>query len=570
MRLKILIVLVVIPFASLAAFLFFLVQTFKYDKTTSVYELQRYSSENLILFVQNELNPVDLSENPSLFTVTFDESQGPQSRITGKLPEGLTIPYLQSRLDTICNPTRGLDFWTGPEQSHYFLICRFQYPHTTIIGKALDALVARFQSSTLGTVRLVTDDGFIMLSSDIVESGSPAANVFSVSEMKAIRDKNVRQGRASAEPLKGNDPTLMTFSKLNKFPLTLVFSTSTSIVDRAALPFLIRGGFTFLVLLILVTLIGELFSRALTTNLNKLLSLFTSFSNGNIDVRATNISKDEFGSIAKAFNQMADQIKNLLVQVRKEAESDYEMRMAAEIQRDFMSTQLLARPQCEVSGYLESSANCGGDWIYYFEVGKKTVICIADATGHGIHSALLTAAARALATEVEQSYVSPSDFMTKLNRVIYGTARGKLQMTGLIIEHDPEANTLKMSNAAHEFPVLFPLGVELQKSDLEFVLPPISPRLGENVNNTYTELTLPLEKPMGILLYSDGLADLESPEGKPFSDRNILKTLRETASGADLRVSQILENYVSKINDFRKGTPLRDDLSFVIALFNQK
>src|SRR5690606_14624329 len=89
----------------------------------------------------------------------------------------------------------------------------------------------------------------------------------------------------------------------------------------------------------------------------------------------------------------------------------------------------------------------------------KLCVMIADATGHGVPSALITASARScfsvlakLAQEKAFFRLDPGEMMSYTNRVVFDAAMTKIMMTFFIGVIDLETKTIRYANAGHNPP----------------------------------------------------------------------------------------------------------------------
>ncbi|MEZ4752011.1 MAG: SpoIIE family protein phosphatase [Bdellovibrionota bacterium] len=104
-----------------------------------------------------------------------------------------------------------------------------------------------------------------------------------------------------------------------------------------------------------------------------------------------------------------------------------------------------------------SASTCGGDWWGYIPVGNKVVILIGDATGHGVPSALVTAAAQSCCTTLRQLGIqfntfllTPAQIMTSLNTAVYHAAKGSIKMTFFVSVVDLETGLMHYSNVPYD------------------------------------------------------------------------------------------------------------------------
>ena len=94
---------------------------------------------------------------------------------------------------------------------------------------------------------------------------------------------------------------------------------------------------------------------------------------------------------------------------------------------------------------------------------------------------------------------------------------------------------------------------------------PLDPQLVLGVDETteYPTQRVPLNAGSGLLLYTDGVCDAIAPSGERFTEAGLRASLRERFTSA----GQMLEAVVRKVDSFRTGRDLSDDLTMVAVQF---
>src|SRR5205814_3293064 len=114
------------------------------------------------------------------------------------------------------------------------------------------------------------------------------------------------------------------------------------------------------------------------------------------------------------------------------------------------------------AGFYQPAAQTGGDWWTWSElVGGKILLVIGDVTGHGVPSAMITAAAKAacdVARHVHGDDVTVSRLLEIMNQAIFEAGQRRFTMTCFAAIVDPKARSITYANAAHNFPYLFRAG----------------------------------------------------------------------------------------------------------------
>jgi len=260
----------------------------------------------------------------------------------------------------------------------------------------------------------------------------------------------------------------------------------------------------------LAILFAIVFSNTITKPLKRLFRATSQVAKGDFNIDPKVTTRDEVGQLSRSFVAMSKKIKELLVETKQKAQMEEELKVAAAVQESLIPPPEYRDTEIEIIGHYQSATECGGDWWGFFRVGNKICVMIADATGHGVPSALVTAAARScfsvlhkLSKEKAFFRLAPGDMMSYANRVVFDAATTKIMMTFFIGVIDLETKTITYANAGHNPPWLF------RKNEDRFVLKSLMPkgnRLGETEESgIYEETTLPIEQGDILVMYTDGL-----------------------------------------------------------------
>jgi sigma-B regulation protein RsbU (phosphoserine phosphatase) len=192
---------------------------------------------------------------------------------------------------------------------------------------------------------------------------------------------------------------------------------------------------------------------------------------------------------------------------------------------------------------------------------------IADATGHGISSALITASARScfsvmnkLAEEDPDFTFSPGAMLSYANRVVSEAASGQIMMTFFSCVLDFDAHTLTYASAGHNPPWLF------SKSGNSFRLNSLTPdgvRLGESLDvDPYPEKTLPISSGDLLFLYTDGLTEGMNVKGEQFGKKRVKQCVQDSLTlGPQGMIDSIMDQFLAH----NSGKSLDDDVTVAAA-----
>lgn len=304
---------------------------------------------------------------------------------------------------------------------------------------------------------------------------------------------------------------------------------------------------------------------SLTQNLSKLSSVMSQFSKSGTAKPLQLQSKDEVGKMAQVFNSMLGKIDSLLAQTAEKARMESELETAKEVQATLLPKNKVDHELYSVKGYYKPASECGGDLWFYHCDEEKIFLFVADATGHGVPAALITAAARSvLSLVVDEKIWDPARILGMLNKVLCDVAQGEKMMTAFACIYHIPTKELVYSNASHDIPFVIPnvpSGQKIKKGDLNYLTEANGKRLGHDWNYVYENQKLTFNQGEVLLVYTDGLIDAVDKEGKQFSERNVIKMAVDAANRGSHR--SLHDQMVKKISEFTDTVEQPDDITFV-------
>jgi hypothetical protein len=235
-----------------------------------------------------------------------------------------------------------------------------------------------------------------------------------------------------------------------------------------------------------------------------------------------------------------------------------ELALARRIQRSFVP---LIPPEVagyELAGHYEAAREVGGDFFDVFPVrgrAGRLAITVADVTGKGIAAALLMAFARPLLHAAVDHASSPADALERTNKVLVEERHSSLFITALCAVVELRRGILHLANAGHEPPLHVPAGdgpiTWLEAS---------GPLLGAFARLDLIEFTLAMAPGDLVLLYTDGVTDMQAPHGGRFGDDRLVDVVTasrgESAAGM---VAAVRDAYRA----FQGEMPSADDVTIV-------
>ena len=241
---------------------------------------------------------------------------------------------------------------------------------------------------------------------------------------------------------------------------------------------------------------------------------------------------------------------------------DEELKWAGEMQRVLLKPRITGSDKVDflVSYKPIVSLYCGGD--YYDVVSLSTnryLLLLGDVSGHGVRAALITGILKAIIypeyiRDALRRDLSPADFLSWLNERMNFELRktSGVFVTFLAGVLDLDAGTFRYANAGHDHPVLM-------RSAGCRKLAVSGPGIGLMSPISYIEETVEIQSGDVLNLFTDGLTELDCPEGKTVLDAS---SIFEAAHGAKDYHKHIMQKALCEAG----ASDFADDLTLLTAV----
>ncbi len=306
--------------------------------------------------------------------------------------------------------------------------------------------------------------------------------------------------------------------------------------------------------------------RALTAQAERIAA-------GDLESRVAEGRRDELGVLAHTFNVMSDEIRRLLIEQAHKASLEREMSLARQVQQAMLPPETLDQHGAlKVVGYCMPASSCGGDWWTYRKLPDgRMLLVVGDATGHGMHSAMVAATARGAVealSAIDERLVTPEQVLRAIDSGIRQVGDHNVLMTAFAAVFDPTAGTLAYANAGQNFPYVFSLGQARVLGEASILAASGNPLGDRSIAVEIRRGSRQLRPGDLFVGFTDGLVERANRKGQLFGDRRLRKALigASLADGAALvtlrdRILQGLERYA-------EGAVAEDDITLVLCQFD--
>ena len=378
--------------------------------------------------------------------------------------------------------------------------------------------------------------------------------------------KILTQGQ-SRGVFRSDDATIVAYAKIPRLRAMLTASLSEDRAFAVAGYLVNRSIYFGLLILGVAILVGIFVVRPLTGQLEELAAVTQRIGAGDFSSRVKPRTHDEAGALADSVNLMAQEITRYMEEMKEKARLENELQVAQLVQKAFFPPTELRLPALELHSYAAPASECGGDWWGQVSLQQSTLLIIADATGHGVPAALLTASINASKVAIQAQADLDASFATStarimryLNKTVCASG-DQIQMTCFLALWNPSTRLFTYTNASHQPALLLPKSdAPLSKDDVRPLLEANGARLGQSPDSAYTETSMELRPGDRMIFYTDGLTEATNPQGQAWGQRRFLKALLESDSVRP-------EAIVATMQSFQERTHFDDDVTLIQARF---
>jgi len=243
------------------------------------------------------------------------------------------------------------------------------------------------------------------------------------------------------------------------------------------------------------------------------------------------------------------------VVVRERLET--EIQLARQIQESFIPETLPQHPGWELAARWKTARQVGGDFYDVMELPENRLgIIIADVADKGVPAALFMALTRTLIRAAVAENLSPAEALNRVNNLLIPDTRQGMFVTAVYGILDQETGEFVYANAGHNPPLW------IRSPDSVETLSRTGIALGVTYSNPMSQRMIRLNPGESLLLYTDGLTEAFSSDGRMFGDTRLLDAIHSDRSTT---ASGLLDIVESNLNDFIGFQPLSDDLTLLVV-----
>ncbi|MCK5057821.1 MAG: PP2C family protein-serine/threonine phosphatase [Candidatus Aminicenantes bacterium] len=264
----------------------------------------------------------------------------------------------------------------------------------------------------------------------------------------------------------------------------------------------------------------------------------------------------EFSFFVSKFSLIAIENAFLINKIIENKRVEHEMKIARDIQLSLLPQVIPRLKNFEIGVLYKPMSQVGGDYYDILKERKgKLPILIADVEGKGLPAALLAASSQAVFRSLNELYFfNVEKFIAKANSLIYDFTRGNRFITLFWMLIDDDERSLTYVNAGHVPPFLISREKTIPLTAGGFLT-------GFVGDAQYEKDTIRLKKGDILVAFTDGVTEVENPEGKEFGEGKVVDFIRANDT---LPAQEITEKLFKTIKEFGRNKKFRDDFTLII------
>ncbi|GEM_PF-330278 len=244
-------------------------------------------------------------------------------------------------------------------------------------------------------------------------------------------------------------------------------------------------------------------------------------------------SREELELLTGIANQSATAIINakLHEQLVEQHKLAREMEIARSIQMNLLPKAYPDLPGYDISAMSLPAKQVGGDYYDFHALEDGRVgLTIADVSGKGVPAAFLTAVTRTyIKSEAQRPDASPGGILQFINKQIYEDVTNDMYVTLVFGVLSPKEGVFRYVNAGHAYPLLFEAKTQKVRE-----LDQGGTFIGILEEVDFDEGEIQMAPGDVLVLYTDGVTDMNNPKEELWGRENLEKTIKENLqSGAE-------------------------------------
>jgi serine phosphatase RsbU (regulator of sigma subunit) len=239
---------------------------------------------------------------------------------------------------------------------------------------------------------------------------------------------------------------------------------------------------------------------------------------------------------------------------------EQELTVAKSVQKTIIPKEFLSNENVRVWGVSIPNTELGGDYFdFFYPDDSKMGILIADVSGHGVPSALITTMIKVYFERYAKEFVEPERVFSLINNEVTKT----LQETGFYFTAfysilDLDTMIINSTCAGHDFAICYDPKrdriYELGKTDKGTII-------GTFEEAEYDSTMFQLEKGYKIIYFTDGITEARNKQGDFFGIEQVITMFKKEK---DLSPKEFIEKLIKDLDEYSEGSTSKDDRTVIV------
>ncbi|MGH9313132.1 MAG: PP2C family protein-serine/threonine phosphatase [Vicinamibacterales bacterium] len=246
----------------------------------------------------------------------------------------------------------------------------------------------------------------------------------------------------------------------------------------------------------------------------------------------------------------------ILLEVADRLSLKGDLEVAREIQQAMLPHETFRLPTVTASGLSRPANTVGGDFYDILPLPDgRVVVALGDVAGKGSPASLLMALLLAVLRTLVDEGLAASALVERLNAQIWRHSPPSRFITLFFGVFDPASDTLTYVNAGQNPPLVRRAAGSYDRLESSGVA------LGMFDRSVYEARTTRIAPGELLILYSDGITEAEDPEGQPFDESGLERTIDASPHDDPAALGAAVLKAVER---HARDTRLADDLTILI------
>jgi serine phosphatase RsbU (regulator of sigma subunit) len=285
-----------------------------------------------------------------------------------------------------------------------------------------------------------------------------------------------------------------------------------------------------------------------------------------MDKRNAYASADQLGSRETEFATAIASMLGSVLGARKAAELRKELHLAKEIQRQILPDRPAQIAGFDLAGRCANAttgpvpdAPVGGDYFDFLPMQDgRTLVVVADVSGHNLASGLLMVSARSALRAIASKHTSPGVVFDDLARALYDDLhRTELFITAVGATLTPGQSRVELVNAGHNDSMIYRRATgRTERIASESTI------FGFLPDSRHEQTDVELAEGDVMLLYTDGVVEATNPAGEMLGEGRLAALLADIADGT---AEEILAGVFKAVEEYSSRSMRGDDITAVVV-----